>query len=137
MSALRAVELTHEEIDKITADRLLKAVRPEPAPDPRPRARPGEASALVHSVPKTDECVLWPYALDSSGFGVVGFGGRTIHAHKAAFLVAKGRPPQDGAIYKAVHSCQERTCVNPRHLSWKSDRDLAMEKKAQQKGGQR
>lgn len=65
---------------------------------------------------ETDECILWPFALVTRGYGVVTFDGQRRRAHVAALeLVHPWRPPYGP---QALHSCDNPPCVNPAHLSW-------------------
>ncbi len=79
----------------------------------------------------TDDCVLWPYAMDSDGYGclkvqrlpeglvaprtgVEPFArrGRQYYVHVLAFAYTYG-PPDDLLV---LHHCDQPTCFNPAHL---------------------
>ena len=68
----------------------------------------------------TDECILWPFARDSNGYGtitVAKFSHRATHV--ALFLDGRPRPNgDDGRPLIALHSCDNPPCINPRHLEW-------------------
>ena len=62
---------------------------------------------------KVGECWLWQAAVNSSGHGVIGIGGKVRSAHRIAFELTYG-PLAEG---EQVHqTCGNRLCCNPRHL---------------------
>lgn len=63
----------------------------------------------------TDECIEWPFAKNSSGYGGIQIDRRRRKATHVSLELA-GCPRPDGAI--ALHSRDNPPCVNPRHLSW-------------------
>lgn len=67
------------------------------------------------------ECVFWPFARISNGYGTVGGGGyHKGYAHRIVCVLAHGEPPTPK--HHAAHSCGNGhlSCVNPNHLSWKT-----------------
>ncbi len=71
--------------------------------------------ALAHD---SDECLLWPFAVGKRYPYPIFVSG--MFGHRYVCQLANGEPPDDGFRYDAAHSCGQHSCVNPRHLSWKT-----------------
>jgi hypothetical protein len=65
---------------------------------------------------ETDDCVIWPYAKTSKGYGVVRHLGRQRQTHRLALVLTTGT---DAPQLQAAHGpCHNPACMNVRHLRW-------------------
>lgn len=66
-------------------------------------------------IPRDNGCLDWPLAQSkSTGYGSFWFDRKPMYAHRAAYEVVNGPIPPNQMIR---HSCDNRMCVNPEHLS--------------------
>lgn len=67
-----------------------------------------------------DDCLIWPFSCSTPGYGQFRPTGesKTAMAHRFMCEATHGPPPS--TRHQAAHSCGNRRCVNPRHLSWKT-----------------
>ena len=76
---------------------------------------------LAHlDYPYKDWCLIWPFARDKHGRGMLGADGEHHWAHRFICKLAHGAPPTPD--HTAAHNCGKGHdgCVNPNHLEWKT-----------------
>ena len=75
-------------------------------------------SAVAH---QGDECMIWPFALGGSGYGNFTENGRGTTTNR--YVCERAHGPAPTPKHDAAHSCRNRACVTPKHLSWKTRTD--------------
>jgi hypothetical protein len=79
---------------------------------------------LAHQdYPHKDWCLIWPFARDKHGRGMMGYNGASYWAHRFMCRLVNGDPPT--ADHTAAHNCGNGHggCVSPHHLAWKTQAD--------------
>lgn len=67
---------------------------------------------------ETDDCILWPFAKGTAGYGVTRHEGKQTSAHRVVLRLIDPAGEFEGAL--GLHTCArgDQGCVNPRHLYW-------------------
>jgi hypothetical protein len=87
-----------------------------------------EISNFWSRVIKSDQCWLWtgrPHRDGPSGYGRIRARGKTMKAHRFAYILACGDIP-DGILVR--HTCDNPICVRPDHLVLGTDQDNMQDK---------
>lgn len=85
-----------------------------------PNKGKGKGIGLLRSLigHKGAACVVWPFSIGPNGYGRMGYLGVMNYPHRIMCRLAHGEPPTP--THEAAHSCGNRLCINPHHLSWKT-----------------
>lgn len=83
----------------------------------------GDVREFFHSVVSTyegNDCLIWPYARSSAGYGKMKRNGKMREVHRLICEDAHGPAPTPE--HEAAHSCGKGhlACVTKGHLSWKT-----------------
>lgn len=73
------------------------------------------------------ETACWPWTgavnrdpvyASRSGYGMIQWRGKMIHAQRLALILSRGEPPVKEPKMLALHLCDNPPCCNPAHLAW-------------------
>ena len=64
-------------------------------------------------VSKTENCHIWTAARQKQGYGMFSYDGKSLPAHRFAYLLYKGEIAENMVVHQ---TCENNACVNPEHL---------------------
>ena len=64
-------------------------------------------------VNKTENCHIWTAARQKQGYGMFSYDGKSLPAHRFAYLLHKGDIAENMVVHQ---TCENNACVNPEHL---------------------
>jgi hypothetical protein len=84
----------------------------------------------AHAAHQGDECLTWPFSRIGKGYGSFGYLRKQLYAHR--FMCELVHGPAPSPQHQAAHSCGKghEGCVNPRHLSWKTNSENQLDRSA-------
>ena len=64
-------------------------------------------------IKKTENCHIWNAARQKQGYGMFSYDGKSLPAHRFAYLLHKGEIAENMVVHQ---TCENNACVNPEHL---------------------
>ena len=58
-------------------------------------------------------CWLWQGSCFESGYGQIGYHGKSLRTHRVSWIYHNGEIPKG---FNVLHKCDIRNCINPNHL---------------------
>ena len=102
---------------------------PSGAPFHRTRAAHGEPQFWLqeHIRDETDECIIWPFGKNNGGYGGIKIGNKEYKVTDVVCTIKYG--PKPTPKHEAAHGpCNNPSCVNYRHLSWKTHQQNCLDR---------
>lgn len=105
----KPIVLHAHDIGQIELRRSL--IKPGDIPTIPTNATPQGFIFEVAAFPPPDRCVIWPFAMEKTGYGVLKYNGKKVTASRMALFLFTGYDPVD---LDAAHGpCHNRACCNP------------------------
>jgi hypothetical protein len=93
------------------------------------KTRNGEVPSWLFKKSKSKEkheCIIWPFSKTGNGYGKLRYNGKFYLAHRLMCELKHGKPKNEKL--EASHSCGNKYCVNPNHLTWKTHKQNEADK---------
>lgn len=75
---------------------------------------------------KSTECIIWPFAKNRNDYPMAHIDGEMRRLNRWVCILKRGAPPNDDS--HAAHKCGNASCINWRHIRWRSPFDNIQEK---------
>lgn len=83
---------------------------------------------MKHEHHTGNDCVLWPFSCNPiNGYAQLGIARKPHAGHRVMCELRHG--PRPTSEHQAAHSCHQRACINPMHLSWKTHSENMLDKR--------